>query len=447
MAPVPNRLAAMSISTPEFYRDHLATIKARSDVALQKGGFDHMVIASGIAKSRFLDDMHYPFKANPHFLHWLPLTELPNSWISYTPGKRPVLVYFQPDDYWHVPPSAPSGDWVEHFDVRVIRSPEEATQHLPRAGTSVVIGEADAALGGFVPNNPPALVHSLHYQRAFKTPYELSRMRLAQRRAVRGHRAAHAAFLARQSEAQIHAAYLAATGHSDFDLPYNNIIALNENGATLHYQYKDGAKPREHRSLLIDAGAEVDGYASDITRTWGNGDGDFQALVDSVEREQLALCALVRAGTDYRDLHLKCHLRLGAVLRDLGIVAMDPGQMLADGVTSTFFPHGLGHPIGLQVHDVAGFSDEQGALIPRPDGHPFLRMTRTLAPGMVVTIEPGLYFIPTLLATLREGKHGKSVDWKKVEHLATFGGVRIEDEVHCTEGAPENLTRDAFAEP
>jgi Xaa-Pro dipeptidase len=73
-------------------------------------------------------------------------------------------------------------------------------------------------------------------------------------------------------------------------------------------------------------------------------------------------------------------------------------------------------------------------------------MTRTLQAGMVVTIEPGLYFIPTLLAGLRAGPHSKVVDWKKVEHLARFGGVRIEDEVHCTDGAPENLTRDAFAE-
>ena len=121
--------------------------------------------------------------------------------------------------------------------------------------------------------------------------------------------------------------------------------------------------------------------------------------------------------------------------------------MLQQGVTSTFFPHGLGHPIGLQVHDVAGFSDEQGQLIPRPPGHPFLRMTRTLAPGMVVTIEPGIYFIPTLLKKLRaEEKSARSVDWGKVEHLAKFGGVRIEDEVHCTGSAPENLSRNAFAE-
>ena len=436
----------MAVPSQHFYRDHLATIKARTDLALQKGGFDHMIVASGVAKTRFLDDLHFPFKANPHFLHWLPLTDLPDSWIAYTPGEKPVLAYFQPDDYWHVPPSAPSGEWLEYFDVRVIRDPADAAKHLPNTGKRAVIAETDASLPGFEPNNPSALVHSLHFQRAFKTPYELSKMRLAQRRAVRGHRAAHAAFIDGGSEAQIHAAYLAATGHTDLDLPYNNIIGLNENGATLHYQYKNAVAPAEHRSLLIDAGAEVDGYASDITRTWSNGDADFQALVDSVEREQLALCAKVRAGTDYRDLHLECHLRLGAVLRDLGIVDMDPGQMLSDGVSSTFFPHGLGHPIGLQVHDVAGFSDEAGTLIPRPEGHPFLRMTRTLAPGMVVTIEPGLYFIPTLLAKLRESKHAAAVDWKKVEHLAKFGGVRIEDEVHCTDDAPENLTRDAFAE-
>jgi Xaa-Pro dipeptidase len=189
----------------------------------------------------------------------------------------------------------------------------------------------------------------------------------------------------------------------------------------------------------------VDGYASDITRTWSNGDSGFAELVAAVEDEQQALCGKVRAGTDYRDLHLECHLRLGGVLRTLGLVDMDPGEMLSSGLTSTFFPHGLGHPIGLQVHDVAGFSDEDGNLIPRPNGHPYLRMTRTLAPGMVVTIEPGLYFIPTLLAKLKATPQARAVNWDKVEALLPYGGVRIEDEVHCTDATPENLTRDAFA--
>ena len=85
-------------------------------------------------------------------------------------------------------------------------------------------------------------------------------------------------------------------------------------------------------------------------------------------------------------------------------------------------------------------------MLPKPDGHPFLRLTRKLEADMVVTIEPGLYFIPTLLCQLRAGPHAAAINWPLVEHLSRFGGVRIEDDVVCrAEGAPENLTRDAFA--
>jgi len=427
------------------FSEHLAYVTRTADAALDKSGFAHLVIASGIEKLRFLDDTPYPFKVSPQFKYWAPLIHNSNSWVAYTPGKKPVMVYFQPDDYWHVPPSAPQGDWVEHFDIRIIRNADEATEHLPDLAHSAIIGEADAALPGVVPNNPAELLAYLHYHRAYKTPYELALMRKAQAKAVRGHRAAEAAFRANGSEAQINAAFLAGAGHTDSDVPYNNIVALNENGATLHYQYKSFNKPAHHRSLLIDAGAEYHGYAADITRTYGNGFERFEHLIAAVDDEQQALCAQVKPGMDYRDLHLQCHLRLGGVLKSLGIVDMDPGSMLEKGVTSVFFPHGLGHPIGLQVHDVAGFSDEAGQLIPRPEGHPFLRMTRTLAPGMVVTIEPGLYFIPSLLAELKTRPEAKAVNWGAVEQLMPYGGVRIEDEVHCTDGEPENLSRDAFS--
>ena len=431
----------------ESYAAHLAVLTQRVDEALAKSGFEHLLVASGIEKMAFLDDLPYPFKPNPQFKAWAPLVKDPSSWIAYTPGQKPVLVHYQPDDDWHVPPSPPTGEWVEHFDLRVIADPADAARHLPGSGKRAIIAEADAALPGFEPNNPPALLNYLSWHRAYKSGYELALMRLAQRKAVRGHQWARQAFLEGGSEAQINAAFLAGAGHTDTDVPYNNIVALNENGATLHYQYKSFDKPVESRSLLIDAGAQVDGYAADITRTWAREDALFAELVESVDREQQSLCAKVRAGLDYRHLHLEAHLRLGSVLKALGIVDMEPDSMLQQGVTSTFFPHGLGHPIGLQVHDVAGYSDVDGNLIPRPAGHPYLRMTRTLEPGMVVTIEPGIYFIPTLLKKLRaDPKASKSVSWDKVEHLSKFGGVRVEDEVHCTGGAPENLTRDAFAE-
>jgi len=428
------------------YQNHINTLCARMDRALERSGHDHVLIAAGVEKMRFLDDMPYPFKVNPQFKAWAPLTHHPDCWIAYTPGTTPVLVYVQPDDYWHLPPAPPSGYWTHALDVRVVRTPAETAQHFPRTGRVAIVGEADAALPGFVPDNPPALMDYLHFHRAYKTPYEIAMMKVAQRHAVAGHRAAEACFRAGGSELDIHRAYLAASGHSDLDLPYGNIVALNQHGATLHYQYQQAKAPDGHRSLLIDAGAEHAGYAADITRTHGNGDERFEALIAGVERAQLALATQVRPGCDYRQLHLDAHLRLAGVLHESGIVRMTPEAMLETGVSSVFFPHGLGHPIGLQVHDVGGFmASDAGGSIARPDGHPFLRMTRTLAAGMVVTIEPGLYFIDLLLAGLKAGAHAQAVDWDAVEHLRQFGGVRIEDDVHCTDGEPENLTREAFA--
>lgn len=427
------------------FNNHLSYVMSTADAALDKFGFDYLIIASGIEKTEFLDDLHYPFKPNPQFKYWAPLIRNPNCFIVYKSGQKPIMIYFQPDDYWHVPPSPPHGDWVEHFDIRIINEASDAIKHLPKLDHAAFIGEADSALGDCEPTNPKALLDYLHYHRAYKTTYELEQMRKAQVKAARGHQAAEQAFRRGGTEAQINAAFLAASGHTDSDLPYNNIVALNENGATLHYQYKSFHKPTHHRSLLIDAGAQHNGYAADITRTYGNGFELYEQLIDAVDKEQLALCAQVKSGLDYRDLHLQCHLRLAGVLRNLGVVDMDPSSMLEKGVSSVFFPHGLGHPIGLQVHDVAGFTDESGTLIPRPDGHPFLRMTRTLAPNMVVTIEPGLYFIPSLLANLKQRPEAKSVNWQMVEKLLPYGGVRIEDEVVCTEGEPENISRDAFA--
>lgn len=437
----------MSERLAELYPSHVQTVIARAERALAFGGFDHLLLASGREQFRFLDDRPIAFYSHPPFKAFVPLTHQTDSWIVITPGKKPILVYCLPDDYWHLPPAAPHGYWVDAFDIRVVRNAEDATQHFPPMGPRLaIIGEAGDAVAAYVPNNPARVISSLHFTRSAKTEYEIACMHMAQRRGVRGHRAAEAGFRAGGSEVDIHRAYLEATGHNEFDLPYNNIIGLNEHGAVLHYQHQRHDKPSEHRSLLIDAGAQVHGYASDITRTYGNGDADFEALIAGVERVQQQLCAQVRPGQSYPQLHIEAHRLLAGVLAEQDIVRMSPEAMVAAGVTSTFFPHGLGHPIGLQVHDVAGFhANEAGDTIARPPGHPYLRLTRTLEEDFVVTIEPGLYFIPMLLEKLQASAHATQVNWPKVEHLTTFGGIRIEDEVRATSGEPENLTRDAFA--
>lgn len=439
--------SAESSSLNSLYAAHLAEQQRRTEHALQRGGYDALVIASGIEKFAFLDDRPYVFQTNPHFKLWVPLVQHPDSWLVIRPGQKPRLIYCQPEDYWHVPPAAPSGFWVEHFELIIVRRPEDARQHLQLPGRLAIVGEADAALEGVVPNNPPEVLNPLHYARAVKTPYELLRLREASATGAKAHLASQQAFREGRSEAEIHRAYLAASGHAERDLPYGNIVALNEHAAVLHYQYQDTIAPAQSLSLLVDAGAHSVGYASDITRTTGNGDASFQALIDAMEAAQLRLVDRVRAGVDYRDIHLASHREIAGVLRQLGIVKMDEEAMVAERVTATFLPHGIGHLLGLQVHDIGGFmASEEGGSIDKPEGHRYLRLTRVLQPGMVVTIEPGLYFIPMLLDQLRATPAAAQVDWALVKHLSAFGGVRIEDDVACREtGAPENMTRDAFA--
>jgi len=440
----------MSDLLARLYPDHLSALRARADAALARGGFDHLIIAAGMPPYQFLDDRPYPFAVNPHFKHWLPVTRAPGSWIVHTPGLKPKLIYLQPRDYWHVVPDAPAGYWVEHFDVAIVREPAQARALLPQAAARCAsIGEANAAVGDCVPNNPAVVLNYLHYQRALKTDYELAMMRVASKLGARAHRAAEAAFRAGKSEYDINTAYLNAVHETENELPYSNIIALNQHGAVLHYTDLNRAPPAQSRSFLIDAGASFHAYASDITRTYagsGNGDAQFAALVDSVDAAQRSFVAKVRAGQSYPDLHLHAHHVLGGILRYHVFIRMSAESAVESGVTGTFFPHGLGHLIGLQVHDVAGFQrDESGGTIDKPAGHPYLRLTRTLEPRMVTTIEPGIYFIDMLLAELKAGPQAHDVDWELVDRFRPYGGIRIEDDVACTDGEPENLTRDAFA--
>ncbi len=433
-------------SLASLYPQHLAMLRQHADKALALAGFDHLLIAAGMPGIKFLDDNHYPYAVSPQFKYWLPLTSAPGSWIAYTPGAKPKLIFLQPRDYWHVVPDGPSGYWVDAFEIVIVRSAEEAVAQLPK-GNAAVIGEATAAAGGIEINNPRIVLDYLHYHRTCKTPYELELMREASRIGTRAHRAAERAFRLGESELGIHQAYLAAAGQIDAELPYSSIVALNEHGAVLHYMEFTRTPPQPARSLLIDAGASASGYASDITRTYAAADAsEFQALIDSMDASQQSQVAMVRSGRDYAELHLHAHHQLADTLNQHGFIRMSAEAAVESGVTRAFFPHGLGHSIGLQVHDVAGFArNAHGETIARPDGHPYLRLTRTLEPGMVVTIEPGLYFIDMLLQELREKPVSRDIDWARVDAFRRYGGIRIEDDVVCTADAPENLTRDAFA--
>ncbi len=432
-----------------LFAKHLEIVRARHDHALEKAGASHAVIYSGNPKVAFLDDYQYPFRANPHFVCWAPLISLPFSYIVYTPGEKPLLVYFQPHDYWHVVPGAPDGYWTGHFDIRIVHSVDDIARHLPaELEKCILVGEIDddALTFGIERVNPTTVVNILHHARGSKTDYELAVMRLASRRGVAGHLAAEAAFRDGLAEFDIHRAYCKAVGHTDPELPYGNIVALNEHGAVLHYTDLDRTPPDTLHSFLIDAGAQVHGYASDITRTYSFGDQRFQDLVDRMDAMERSIVSRVEAGVDFRDLHVDTHRMIAGILVDADLASGDPDTLLETGVTSAFFPHGLGHLLGAQVHDVGGhMENESGTTIDPPSGHPFLRLTRVLEENMVLTIEPGLYVIDLLLENLRGTPAENHVNWDTVDWLRPYGGIRIEDNVRVLVGDRENLTRDAFA--
>jgi Xaa-Pro dipeptidase len=440
----------MTSALDSLFAAHVAELRRRADAALQAGTCDGLVAYSGRPRYTFLDDRPYPFVVNPHFKHWVPVTDAPDCFVAYAAGTRPRLVYFQPADYWHRPPQLPGGAWQREYDIHVVREVAVARDLLGLdQGRFAFIGEwqAEFEAWGFAATNPQAVIAHLHYARAAKTPYELACMRQASLVAARGHIAARDTFLAGGSEYDAHMAYCAAAGIREEELPYGNIVAFNEGGAVLHYQHLERERGGPRRSFLIDAGAQVRGYSSDITRTWSGSDAEFSALVTAMDALQQRLCAGIVPGRDYRDVHLEAHREIGALLHAAGVIRCDAATAVAERITSVFFPHGIGHLLGLQVHDVAGLTaDATGAReIPRPEGHPFLRLTRTLTPGFVVTVEPGIYFIDLLLDEARADGRGRHIDWTAVERLKPFGGIRIEDDVACAGEVPENLTRDAFA--
>lgn len=432
-----------------LYAEHLTTLKSRYDRILDQCGYHTLNVYSGAPGLQFLDDNHYPFKANPQFKTLVPVTDNPHSWVIYRRGQKPQLLFYRPVDFWHYVPPAPDTFWSGEYEIVLLAKPAEARQYLNAEGAAF-IGETqgleDWPLGE---HNPEPLLAQLNWARAYKTPYEMACLREANRIGVRAHRAAEAAFREGASEFEINLAYLAAAGQGENRVPYGNIVALNQHAAILHYTHLSSERLPQAvlKSFLIDAGADCNGYASDITRSYAYREGEFAELIRAMDAMQLNLIAQMKVGLPYPDLHRECHRQVAEILRRFGVIKCSAESAAESGLTRTFLPHGLGHFLGLQVHDVGGHQTApEGGTTPPPADYPFLRTTRTIEAGQVFTIEPGLYFIDSLLAELKDSALAGEVNWSKVEELRPYGGVRIEDNVIVHADRVENMTRDCYTE-
>ncbi len=438
----------------DLYAKHLDALAERWQEALQATGIDAALIGAGQPRAYFLDDHGPTFRANPHFAQWLPGDDCQHAMLLIRPGENPRLYFHQERDYWHKPAAVPED--AGRFDIRVYEDVDELTRQVyadvERINRVAFVGELDPADDNLpvAEKNPNHLLNQLHFGRARKTAFELDCMRQATEIGVRGHIAARAAFDGGASEFEIHQAFLLGSQQNESGLPYGNIVALNEHAGVLHYQHQDRTTPNEVLSFLIDAGGRHRGYASDITRTYAKQDGTlFAGLVTRLDQAQQELIAGLAVGQDYLALHEAMHRAVAEILVEAGLVSGSAEAALATGLTETFFPHGLGHLLGLQVHDVGGqLVSVDGGIRPPPVNYPTLRLTRTIESGQVFTIEPGIYFIPMLLESLRAdasaNRAASLVNWSAVDELMPYGGIRIEDNVHVGEHQVENLTRDAF---
>ncbi|HZL86548.1 MAG TPA: Xaa-Pro dipeptidase [Candidatus Krumholzibacteria bacterium] len=437
----------------ELFADHIQRVSAHTDKALTvaaeaEAAYDGIVFHAGTQDNYHADDQGIPFRPVPHFARFAPVAG-PEHLLVYRPGMRPRLYHVVPEDYWYEPPAAPQHPYAEVLEVVRVGSRDEASKAMGDVSRYAYVGNHPRAAAALrIPLaqiEPKTLLAALDWFRGYKTPYEVHCIRAAARRAASGHRRAREGFAAQHSERHLHTSYLDATTSLEFESPYTNIIAWDANASVLHYQTKSTSAPNPGAVMLIDAGSAEHGYASDITRTYANDRAHpmFRTMLDRMEDLQRQLVQSVRPGGSYVDLQADTHRGVATILCEAGLLRTSVDDAVERGLTRPFFPHGVGHHLGLQVHDVGGRQvDVKGARREPPAGDPYLRTTRDLEVGHVLTVEPGLYFIPMLLEPYRGSRDSSAFDWNLVDQLVPCGGIRIEDDILVTTHGNEDLTRE-----
>jgi Xaa-Pro aminopeptidase len=285
------------------------------------------------------------------------------------------------------------------------------------------------------------LRYALNRIRRVKDEAELELMRQAERATRVGFATAakliEPGVTERELQIELEAAFFRGGGDG---LAFETIVAGGPNTAVLHRMptaraFADG------ELVLVDAGAEVSGYASDVTRTFP-ASGSFTPEQESLHDVVAAACsAAIRRcgpGTEWLDVHAVAAGVIAEGLIDFGILRGAPDTLVESGAVTLFFPHGIGHMVGLGIRDAGEVL--RGREGTRP-GFPPVRVDLPLEPGHCFTVEPGVYFVPALLQDEeRRREHADAVDWSRVDAMLDFGGIRIEHNILVTDAGCEVLT-------
>ena len=418
-----------------------------------------LVLASGWPRARNFPHNPYPFRAESHF-----------SYLVGRPIEGALLVldgagerlYVAADDpgarLWHGPePTA--ADWSRELGLAVLplgalgslagaatlppQDPTAAAWLSSRLGRPVVAGSGDRLEACDV-----QLAEAMIALRLVHDEAAVDQLRQAARVTARAHLAGMRATRPGVREAQVAAAMHAEILAHGMALAYEPIVTTH--GEVLHARHKHGVL-EPAGLLLADVGAETpEGWAADVTRTWpiaGRFSPTQRDMYDAVLTAQAAALAKVVAGARYRDVHLASQRALLECLLGLRVLRGSADQLAEQHAAALFYPHGVGHLLGLDVHDMEDLGDRAGyapgrARLSDPTSR-FLRLDRELEVGMVVTIEPGFYQIPDLLAGVEPGSVlDRALDRERLAQFSDVRGIRIEDDVLVTPGGYELLSHD-----
>ncbi|MCA8954870.1 MAG: aminopeptidase P N-terminal domain-containing protein [Planctomycetes bacterium] len=412
-----------------------------------------------------------PYRADSNFLFFFADPE-PGSAALFDPRDRSVTLFLRErtaeDALWHgaVPDFATMQHQhgVEHVEpveqlvasvqrraggaaVRTIAVADPQATALANQATGAQVAFLDS---GKVAD--PAVIQAIGGLRVVKHSEELEEMRRTAVVTAEAHHAAMAHTRVGVTEQELCGIVTGVFARHGCVPAYNNILSVR--GEVLHNHHYTNTL-RDGDIVLLDAGAENgSGFCSDVTRSWpasGAFTAEAGAIYDVVLAAEKGAIAAVRPGVRYRDLHLRAARILAEGLVDLGLLHGDPDGLIESGAHAVFFPHGVGHLIGIDVHDMETFGDAiaypAGRTRSTQFGTAYLRLDMDLLPGMTFTIEPGIYFVPAILgnSAFRE-QFGDQVGWGRAEQFLAanggrgFGGIRIEDDVACTADGAEVLT-------
>jgi Xaa-Pro aminopeptidase len=397
----------------------------------------------------------YPFRQNSHFLYYTGLSEPDMALLSLPEPDHDILFSkpFDIDDIVWTGPRLSHADMAQEAGIDSVENMEKLEEYLAKACVQGMpihylppyqyssMFQIAQLLHKEIPevhrNASYVLMEQVAGQRSVKSEEEIAEIEEALGITEQMHRACMAVARPGLRESHLAGMMQGIALSADRQQAYDPIVTVH--GEVLHNHSYDGILAEE-QLLLNDSGVEsLMYYASDITRTFPV-DGRFtktQAeIYQVVLNTQLGAIDAIKPGISYREVHLGACRIMAEGLKDLGLMIGNSADAVEAGAHALFFPHGIGHMLGLDVHDMEDLGDIVGHKKEKRSsqfGLNYLRLSLPLETGFILTVEPGIYFIPALIERWQgEGKHKEFINYEKIQSFRNFGGIRIEDNVLVT---------------